>query len=133
MISGGAPYSAIGVTELSLFRSLIGLKPHSQLDPIPIDLNKYHFWQHGSGRHSSAKRRILGSTLLQFKSDKGMIFLNRHLVLDCSSQWLLGLNVTLACNHLHINEHRLQFPVSPYGNQDNLSIFIKQPTTMFYL
>lgn len=46
----------------------------------------------------------------------------RHLVVEGSSQWLLGLNVTRACNHLHINDNRLQFPTTSDGKQDHLSM-----------
>lgn len=33
-----------------------------------------------------------------------------HLVVEGSSQWVIGRNVTLVCSMLHRNDNRLQFP-----------------------
>lgn len=47
-----------------------------------------------------------------------------HLVVEGSSQWILGRNFTRKCNHIHINDNRLQLP-SIFGRNDYISMVDK--------
>lgn len=93
LVDDGAPYSAIGINELQF---LVNKSKPSEvfIDEKPEDMSRYDFWQYGSGSHSSQKRKILGSTVLYVKSDNGNKVSIRHLVIDGSSHWVVGRNLT---------------------------------------
>ena len=121
MVDSGAPYSAIGVPELCVLWSSLGRQHITEYDPIPSAISHYAFWQYGSGAHSSAPRRILGSVVLTCYTDSKRPICIRHLVIEGSSQWLIGRNVTSHCNQLRINDNRIQLPKFDH-HQDYLSI-----------
>lgn len=122
IVNGGAPYSAIGFTELCLLPSAIRLPKSKSFDPIPSQLSQFNYWQYGIRDHTSCKRVVLGSVQFQCRSDLETPIVIRQLVIKGSSQWILGRNVTRTCNHLHINDNRLQFPMEIYGTVDDLSM-----------
>ena len=64
IIDGGAPYSAIFVTELCVIRSSLGLPSLTKYDPLLDSISHYKYWHYGGGSHSSEKRLILGSVSL---------------------------------------------------------------------
>ena len=86
LFDDGAPYSAIGLTELHILKQQILLNFTGTLDNIPSSLNARCFWQYGCGNHASAKRRILGSVLLTALSDDDSLIRILHQVLEGSSQ-----------------------------------------------
>lgn len=93
VVDVGAPHSAIGLTKLRIFQS----DDHStflKLDPKPAALRSYKYWQLGIGNHSSDRRPILGSVKLSLISDSGNEIQICHLVVQGSSQWVLGRNLT---------------------------------------
>lgn len=94
LVDGGATYYAIGMTELCVLCSMVGLSPITKLDPIPTELSRYSFWQYGSGEHCSKKRAILVSIVIKCRSDLNNRIGIRHLVVEGSSQWLQGRNIT---------------------------------------
>ena len=81
MVDDGAPFSAIGNTELMLIRKHV-LSIDFVLEPKPTDLNQYCYWQYGNGSHSSPGRHILGSVVLYAWTDNRNRISIRHLVLD---------------------------------------------------
>lgn len=105
MVDDGAPYSALGVVELKMICPNV-----SKFDPIPRPISGFRYWQFGSGCHSSPAKRILGSTILNFKSDNDRIVAVRHIIVDGSSPWVIGRNVTRECNIIHISGHFLRLP-----------------------
>jgi len=119
LVDDGAPYSAIGLVELRLLLDRFGQKA-TDLEPIPSSFAGSTYWQYGSGDHSSAPRRILRSIVLAATSDSGREVLIRHLVLDGSSQWVIGKNVTQKANILHLSKNALQFSHS--GDVEHISL-----------
>lgn len=93
-VDNAAPYSGLGLTELRVMRSAI--LPHwdGNLAPLPLSIQPTPFWQYGSGNHASAPRKIIASVTLSAVSDEGNPVEIRHLVIDGSSQWFIGRNVT---------------------------------------
>lgn len=78
------------------------------LDPIPDSLASRPFWQYGVGAHASQAKPILGSILLDATSDDGVTVKIRHLVIEGSSQWIIGRNVTTHCDIIHSRGDYLQ-------------------------
>lgn len=109
LVDDGAPYSAIGLTELHILKDQLLSNFTGKLDTIPTSLNVRTFWQYGCGNHASAKRRILGSILLTALSDDCSPIHIRHLVLEGSSQWLIGRNITGKSNIMHIGTNAIVF------------------------
>lgn len=62
------------------------------------------FWQYGTRQHHSEGRAILGSVVLPATAPDNSLLLIRHLVLDGSSQWVVGRNVTSRSNILHMDD-----------------------------
>lgn len=120
--NGRAPYSAIVFEEICLLRSSTGLWKIKSFDPITSELSTYKIWKYGIGDHSSSKRLILESFLLQFNQ-----ILKVQLEYDISL-WMvhlnafLGRNLTRVCNYLHINDNSLQLPMKINGETDYLSM-----------
>lgn len=121
LVDDGGPFSAIGNTELCLLRSSLGISPLPCLDPVPRRVEHFAHWQYGTGEHASAKRRILGSVEILCRSDLGRPVAIRYLVLEGSSQWVIGRNVTRSCNILHDMDNRIQFP-KVHGIQDYITM-----------
>ena len=109
LVDDGAPYSAIGMAELKLLLEHSAGDGDIELDDIPEALDGHTHWQYGTGQHASARRPILGSVKIDARSDGGATVSIRHLVLDGSSQWVIGKNVTQHANILHMAENALQF------------------------
>ena len=132
LVDSGAPYSAIGFSELCLLSHHILPHWQAELLPIPDSLDGRTIWQYGSGTHSSPQRRILGSVFLNIRSDDGDDISIRHLVLDGSSQWVIGRNVLRHCNIMQLhdyaliipghNNNTLRFPLTLHDHHDYLSI-----------
>lgn len=80
------------------------------LEDIPSELDGCIFWQFGNGEHASPRRRIIGSVVLNIVTDSMNRITIRHLVIEGSSQWILGRNITLLCNIIHLGRHALQMP-----------------------
>lgn len=86
IVDGGAPYSAIGATELCVLRSSLSLSRLKRYDPPPSSFAEYKFWKYEDGTHSSEECPILGSVSLTFRSDLGRSVDIRQLVIAGSSQ-----------------------------------------------
>lgn len=99
-VDDGAPFSAIGMTELRLLRHLNPSSP-VPLDPIPSSMYQYKWWKFGSGKQSSAKRLITGSVNVTVMTDNNNTVRIIYLVLQGSSQWVVGKNASRASDGLH--------------------------------
>ena len=110
MVDDGAPYSGLGLTELKELAKYIMPASDGKLDTIPKGVADRPFWQYGKGAHSSPKKCIFGSVLLSICSEEGTVINIRHLVIEGSSQWLIGRNVTTKGDILHASGDILRFP-----------------------
>lgn len=81
-----------------------------QHEPLPERIADCFYRQYGSGKHASQTRRRLGSLIIKRISYQGVPAQIRHLVIQASSQWVIGRNVTRHCDVLHIGENRLMLP-----------------------
>lgn len=108
LVDDGAPYSAIGEVEVQLLRNQ--LSTDLILEPKPDELQNYEYWQYGTGSHSSSKRKIVGSVLLFAKTDNKNTISIRHIVVDGSSQWIIGRNLTRKCNIEYIGRSSIRLP-----------------------
>lgn len=107
LVDDGAECSAIDMIELKLLfndDSSSGLA----FDPIPDSLNGVTHWHFGTGQHASAFRKILGWTALTAESDNDQNINNRHILIEGSSQWVIGRNVTSKINILHVGRNAVQ-------------------------
>ena len=93
----------------------------SYIAPLPTAISHFRYWQFGSGQHASPAKPIRGSTMLRFRSDAGNEIEIRHIVIDGSSPWVIGRNVTRKCDIVHINGNYIRFPPSD-GVSDTLSM-----------
>lgn len=91
LVDDGAEYSAIGSIELQI---LLNIDSDVGLEPPPDTLNGHSHWQYGQGEHRSARRPILGSIVLPLKEDNRRIINIRHVVVQGSSQCIIGRNFT---------------------------------------
>ena len=98
----------------------MGLSSNFQLAPIPDSLNGHTHWQYGKGKHASPARLILGSIVLTVLSDNDRSVCITHLVLDGSSQWVIGQNVTRKSNIERKEENAVVFDAD--GERDSISM-----------
>lgn len=120
LLDDGAPYSGLGVEEFKVLQELIMPNWDGSYDKLPKEIQDRPYWQYGTGNHSSDKRKIIGSIMLTAKTETGQIMI-RHLVIEGSSQWILGRNVTKKCNIVHIGGNFLELPDQsriPITNKD---------------
>lgn len=84
------------------------------LPQVPSKIRANSYRHYGSGSHASSRRNILGSVQITAKSDQVIPIQIRHLIIEGSSQWVFGRNVTWFCNIHHIDKSCLIFrsPVS---------------------
>lgn len=90
------------------------------MDSITDCLGGYTLWQYGSGSPASNARHILGLVVIKAVSDNSRNVLIRHLVLDVSSQWVIGKNVTKHANIVYVYRNAVEFQVE--GVTDCFSI-----------
>jgi len=110
LLDDGAPYSGIGLDEFKLLQSIVYPSWNGKFDGLPSTVKNRPFWQYGVGSHSSKSRRIIGSVMLTAKTDEGNEIDIRHLVIEGSSQWIIGRNVTQLCNIVRIGKNMLELP-----------------------
>lgn len=113
MVDNGAPYSAIGYSELSILIRSIHLSTasiKSMISPLPDSTSDFQFWQVGSGQHASSAKPIIGSVVIDYKSDSGYKISIRHIVVEGSSPWVLWRNITRKCDLVHMEGHYIRFP-----------------------
>lgn len=101
LVDDGAPFSAICFFELTQWSIVILTSFDGVINPIPEILSGLRQWQNGSGTYASAPRNILCSINLTFRTDGDNEVDICYLVLDGSSQWVIGRNVTSPCDIIH--------------------------------
>ena len=99
----GAPYSGLGLKEITILYPFLRTNWNQNLDPLPAAIADRTHWQYGSGAHSSESRRMLGSIIISAKLKDGTDINNRHIANEGSSQWVIGRNVTTKCDIVHTN------------------------------
>jgi len=121
LLDDGAPYCGMGENEFKILQPLILPNWTGSFEDLPESIANRPFWQYGVGEHSSDIRRIIGSILVSANTDSGNTIWIRHLIIEGSSQWVVGRNVTRYCNIIHIGENKLCLPPSEVGN-DSISL-----------
>lgn len=105
----GAPYSAVGIVELRLICELANSKYTPVFRVISESLTGCTYWQYGNGARASQKRCILGHVDFQALTDDNNTIIIRHLILEGSSQWILGKIVTNKFDIIQLNGNALKF------------------------
>ena len=121
MVDDGAPYSGLGITELRTLSSRIMPGWNGDLEPLPDCIADRPWWQYGNGDHSSETRRILGSVYLSVRGDSGITFRIRHLVIEGSTQWVIGRNFTTNVDILNASGSCVRCPL-PNGGFETLKL-----------
>ena len=103
LLDDAAPYSGMGTDEFELLAPILLPNWNGEYEPLPESVSNRPYWQYGSGNHASESRRIIGSVMLFARTDLGNCVDIRHLIIEGSSQWLIGKNVTKHCNIEHIS------------------------------
>ncbi|CAN8063104.1 unnamed protein product [Agarophyton chilense] len=112
LLDDGAPYSGIGMKELHVIKHMVCPDWNGNLDPIPDTIADRPNWQYGSGNHKSEPRRILGSIVLSARSNACNSANVRRVVVEGSTQWVIGRNVTQYCNIMHLHGNVFQLPAT---------------------
>lgn len=102
LFDDGAPNSAISSGQLQIFSDHLRVNTESPLVSIPSSLAGCTHWQYGPGTHSSAKSCNHGSIFVSLVSDSSRTVMSCHVVLDGSSQCVLGQNVTRCVDIEHV-------------------------------
>ncbi len=103
LLDDGALYSGIGISELKILSPYLRAKWSGNLYPLPDSISDRNHWQYGTGSHSSESRRMLGSEMLSASLADGTIVNINHIVIEGSSQWIIGRHVTAKCDIIHTN------------------------------
>lgn len=110
LFDDGAPYSGIWLEEFKIVQKLVCPSWNGNFEKLPELVLLRPFWKYGIGSHASKSRRIIGSVLISARSDQGDEINIRHLVIEGSSQWVTGRNVTQKCNIVRIGKNELELP-----------------------
>lgn len=122
LIADGAPYSGIGHEEFLDLQASIMPCFNGVFDPLPPGIINRPFWQYGSGKHASPRKKIIGSICLNLLSDEGTNLQMRHLIIQGSSPWIIERNVTSQVDIIHRNGNYLEFSVSHSNTTNTLGL-----------
>lgn len=103
MVHNGASYSAIGFADLHYLSTQFIPQWTEELESVPIDFFISALWPYGTGNLKIEPRQILGWVVLTEMSPDGTDLYIRHLVIDGSSNWVTGHNVTSRRNILQLD------------------------------
>ena len=98
------------VQELKLLSPILRTNWNGALEALPESLSSYSFWQYSTDNHASSARRMLGSIFIYASLSDGSITNIRHVVIEGSSQWVVGRNVNFKCEIVHSNGNYLKLP-----------------------
>lgn len=118
LLDDGAPYSGMGLADFQVLQPLLLSDWNGELLSLPKHLQSRPYWQCGNGEHSSETRKILGLVLLSSRTDNGDTVTICHLIIEGSSQWIIGRNVTRKCNVERIATNTLILP----DKEDSISL-----------
>ena len=136
LVDDGTPYAGMGLVKLEKLARIIMPGWDRALGALPDKIRARPFWQYGRGKHASKARRILGTVMLTIDSDQGDPVSINHLVIEGSSPWVVGRNVTTKGNIIHANGDYLQF-FQPDGDELTLDLIEHDmhsylPRSIFY-
>lgn len=77
---------------------------------LPESIAQGPSWHNGNSQHASALKRILGSFILNARSDHGEIIRLNHLIFEGFSQWFIVWNITFKCTINLMNGKKLELP-----------------------
>ncbi len=112
LLDDGAPYSGIRNQELKLLSPFLRTNWTVALKPLPESLCGYSFWKYGTVNHATSSKCMLGSIFIVACLYDGSIINIRHVIIDSSSQWVVGRNVTSKCDIVHLNGNYLKLPTT---------------------
>lgn len=61
-------------------------------------------------KHASTASPIKGTVMIRFRSESSQNVDIRHIIVDGSSPWVIGRNVTRKCDIIHLNDNIIKFP-----------------------
>lgn len=105
-----APFSAVGLNEFEMLELLLLPDWRGKFYPLPDAISHHWFCQYGVRGQKSPAKRSLGSVILRGRCDGGTAVQIRYLIIDGSSQSVVGRNVTRKCNIIHVRKKKLQLP-----------------------
>lgn len=108
LLDDDAPYCGLIMHELKILSPSIRTSLNDELDPFPSAVGHLTHWQYGTGTHSSNSRRFSGSVLIRARLNDGTDLIIRHIVIEGSSQWPIGRNVSTICDIIHTNGNYLK-------------------------
>lgn len=101
LLDDGAPYTMIGKYELQVVPQSLLPDWKGESEPLSKHLARCSHWQYGSGEHSSTENVILRSNVKTVASAGGTLILILYVVLDGSSERVVGRNLTKYADILH--------------------------------
>lgn len=122
MVENEAPHSATGFAELDVLPPKMMSCWNSELDPVPVEFSARLRWQDGAGSHASASSAILVSVIITVSTQSDVTLATLHVVLDGSSQWVFGQNVTSKASILQLDGNGTEIPNTSV-DRIRLSIF----------
>lgn len=108
VLDDGAPYSGIGMDEFKIVKPIMLPEWDGKLEELPDCIKDRPRWQYGMGSHSSKTRRILGSVMFARLTDEGNEVRIRHLIMEGSSKWVIGRNVTKCRDIIRVGDNTIQ-------------------------
>ena len=108
LLDDRGPYSRIGENEFHLLHSQLHTNFSGSFHEQPEAIVHRPYWQYGSGSHSSQSMRIIGSVLINLLTDQVNAVRVRHFIIDRSSYWIIGRNLTKICNVSRCNANKLE-------------------------
>lgn len=108
LLNDSAPYSAIGIHELQSLRPVLLPELSGELEDLPGAISGYTSWRYGIVTHSSTRRSIAGSIMVNVKSYTGFTVLIRELILESSSQRIAKRNFTENYDIIHAASSKIR-------------------------
>eukprot|EP00171_Calliarthron_tuberculosum_P002818 IDg2818t1 len=131
LLDDGAPYSGIGLAEFTMLQEMILSNWSGEFDPLLDDIKDRPLWQYGTGSHASETRKFLGSILLKCSTKINTDVMIRHLIIEGSSQWVIGRNLTKHCDIVHIDGKFIKLPNCMKVEIVNLDLHSYLPYSFF--
>lgn len=131
LLDDEAPCSGMGAKEFNLLQPMIAPHWGRKLQCIPAEIQPYPFRSCGTGQHSSDSRRILGSVISKAETDQNYFVHIRHLIIQGSSQWIVGRKMTKYCDILHRGQKNLVFHSQLTQSHSAMPTFIATCRTIY--
>ena len=118
----GPPYSGIGIDDLKIMSPFLRKNWNDNIEPLPISIADRKHLQYGTRSHASDSRKMFGPVMLTANLADGTTVNVRHVVIEGSSQWVIGRIVTSKCDIIHKNGNYLQLPNSVQIPVENVEL-----------